>query len=243
MRFIVNAESGKSVVLRDQRNDNSVGCFLLEDGVDGWFGTPAPREDPISRLMSDGDYMPAVLTQGSRIVTLHGYGAFDSTIECARFVDLLNSLVCQNVTLICEDAHGRRQATGFISDDPTPELESDEMSVKFTLIVTCPDPLKYGTPRSYTPSGGWCMVANEGNVGSYPVVHVEGPVTRLMLAYDAQQVNWVGSAETLDIDFRDMQPTSGSIVLDNAFPIPPGRSALAVTSDGEVTVTVRPAWR
>lgn len=244
MRFTVTSETtGRSIVLRDQRNENEIGVWLLENGVSGWFGTPAPREDPISRLMSDGDYLPDVLTQGSRIVTLHGYAFFDTTIECAAFVDLVNSFLCQRVTVICDDAHGRRMASGYISDDPSPELFSDEVSLNFTFIITCPDPLKYGEPHKFTPSGGFVMVTNEGNVGTYPTVHVDGPVSRLMLALGDQQVNWTGSADELDIDFRDMQPSSGAIVLDNAFEIPPGRSALSVTSDGRVTVTVKSAWR
>ena len=59
MRFTITSEAtGRSIVLRDQRNENEIGAWLLEDGVSGWFGTPAPREDPVSRLMSDGDYLP-----------------------------------------------------------------------------------------------------------------------------------------------------------------------------------------
>lgn len=244
MRFTITSEAtGRSIVLRDQRNENEIGVWLLEDGVSGWFGTPAPREDPVSRLMSDGDYLPDALTQGSRIVTLHGYAAFGTTIECAAFVDRINSFMCQRVTVICDDAHGRRMASGYISDDPAPALYSDEVSLRFTLIITCPDPAKYGEPHRFTPSGGWVMVVNEGNVGTYPIIHVDGHVTRLMLALGERQVNWVGDADGLDIDFRDMQPSSGAIVLDNAFAIPPGRSALAVTSDGSVTVTVKSAWR
>lgn len=106
MRFTITSEAtGRSIVLRDQRNENEIGVWLLEDGVSGWFGTPAPREDPVSRLMSDGDYLPDALTQGSRIVTLHGYAAFGTTIECAAFVDRINSFMCQRVTVICDDAH------------------------------------------------------------------------------------------------------------------------------------------
>ena len=58
-----------------------------------------------------------------------------------------------------------------------------------------------------------------------------------------QAITWNGSAETLDLDFADMQPSSGAIVLDNAFEIPSGRVALAVACDGEVTITVKSAWR
>lgn len=43
MRFTITSEAtGRSIVLRDQRNENEIGVWLLEDGVSGWFGTPAP---------------------------------------------------------------------------------------------------------------------------------------------------------------------------------------------------------
>lgn len=243
MRFVLTSDAGRSIVLRDSRNENGVGAYLLEDGVDGWFGTPSIREEPIARDQADGDYMPSTMTQGARIVTLHGYAAFDSTVECGAFEDLLNSFVCQSLTLSCEDSHGRRSAKGFISDGPDISLFPDEQSLQFTIIVTCPDSRKYGNPVAFTPSGGWCMVTNEGNCGTYPIVHVEGHITTMNLKLGSQQVTWVGDAESLDIDFRDMQPSSGAIVMDNAFEIPPGDSALAVTCDGTLTVTVKPAWR
>lgn len=243
MRFVLTNDAGRSIVLRDSRNENGVGVYLLEDGVDGWFGTPAIREEPITRNQADGDYMPSTMTQGARIVTLRGYGAFDSTVECAAFCDLLNSFICQSLTLSCEDSHGRRSAKCFISDGPEIDLFPDEQSLQFTIIVTCPDSRKYGNPVTFTPSGGWCMVTNEGNCGSYPIVHVEGHITNMTLKLGDQQVTWTGNAESLDIDFRDMQPSSGAIVMDNAFEIPPGDSALAVTCDGALTVTVKPAWR
>ena len=243
MRFVLTNGAGRSIVLRDSRNENGVGVYLIEDGVDGWFGTPAIREEPITRNQADGDYMPSTMTQGARIVTLRGYGAFDSTVECAAFCDLLNSFICQSLTLSCEDSHGRRSAKCFISDGPEIDLFPDEQSLQFTIIVTCPDSRKYGNPVTFTPSGGWCMVTNEGNCGSYPIVHVEGHITNMTLKLGNQQVTWTGNAESLDIDFRDMQPSSGAIVMDNAFEIPPGDSALAVTCDGALTVTVKPAWR
>lgn len=244
MRFIVTGESGQSVVLRDERNHNSVGVWLLADGVDGWFGTPSPREDAIGRSMSDADYMPGTLTQGSRIVTLHGHGYFGSTVEAAHFTDLLNSLAGEALTVACEDAHGRREATGFLSDDPRPTLDQSEQAVDFTLMVTCPDPRKYGRAIEYMPSGGWCQVTNEGNVGSYPSIHVDGPVTQLYVALGDRAVNWSGSADELDIDFRDMLPSSGTVTVDNAFEVPPGQSVLAFSCDGSAaTVTLKSAWR
>lgn len=243
MRFIVTNDRGQTIVLRDQRNGNEVGVYLLEDGIEGWFGTPAPREDPITRSMTDGDLKPHTLTQGSRTVTLHGYGVFGSTIEAGAFIDKVNAMVGCDLTVTCDDGQGRRTVTGYLTDDPTPTLDPSEQTVEFTLIVTCTDPRKYGNAVQYKPEGGWVTVVNEGNAGTYPKVHVEGPVTMLHMEMGDQAITWNGSAETLDLDFADMQPSSGAIVLDNAFEIPSGRVALAVACDGDVTITVKSAWR
>lgn len=243
MRFIVTSDHGVCIVLRDQRNSNEVGVWLLENGISGWFGTPAPRENPIGRSLTDGDLMPRTLTQGSRTIALHGYGVFESTIEAGAFIDKVNMLIGCKLTVMCDDGQGRRYVTGYLTDDPAPKLDSSEQTVEFALVITCPDPKKYGSPARYEALGGWCTVVNEGNAGTYPVVHVDGPVTMLHLELGDQAIAWSGSAASLDLDFADMQPSSGSIVLDNAFEIPPGRCALAVASDGDVTITVRSAWR
>lgn len=243
MRFIVTNDRGQTIVLRDQRNGNEVGVYLLEDGIDGWFGTPAPREDPIVRSLTDGDLMPHTITQGSRTVTLHGYGVFGSTIEAGAFIDLVNAMVGCPLSVMCDDGQGRRFMTGYLTDDPTPTLDPSEETVEFTLVITCPDPKKYGLAKTYKPEGGWVTVVNEGNAGTYPKVHVDGPVTMLHIEMGDQAITWNGSAETLDLDFADMQPSNGAIVLDNAFEIPSGRVALAVACDGEVTITVKSAWR
>lgn len=243
MRFVVTSDRGNVVVLRDGQLGNEVGVWLLQDGVEGWHGTPPPREGAIERSMTDADFMPRTLTQGSRTVTLHGCGVFETSIEAAAFMASVNGMMGVPLTVMCEDASGRKHARGFLADDPAPQLLAGEQAVMFTFVITCPDPKKYGREMQYKPSGGWCMVVNEGNTGTYPVVHVDGPVSMLHLELGSQGVTWNGSAESLDLDFADMQPSSGSIVLDNAFEIPPGRSAMAVSCDGAVTVTVRSAWR
>ncbi|MCT6918122.1 MAG: hypothetical protein M3Z49_02795, partial [Bifidobacteriales bacterium] len=60
-----------------------------------------------------------------------------------------------------------------------------------------------------------------------------------------RQVAWQGSADSLDLDFRDMIPSAGELVQEQAFRLPPGSSVIqyTVSPGARLTVTFRPAWR
>lgn len=243
MRFVVYDGEGESVILSSPSNGDSIGVFLLEDGVEGWFGSPAPREDVLERTLSDGDYPPSSLTQGARPITLHGIGRFASSLDAARFRDRLLSLMFKSVVVRGEEPGGARECEGFVSDDPDPVLTDGDRVVQFSLIITCPDPKKYGEAHKFKPKSGQVEVINEGNAPTWPIVKVDGTVHNLTISYGSQQVKWSGSSNGLTIDFRDMAASSGSISVDNAFEIPPGKTKLTVSTDGDLSVIVRPAWR
>ena len=44
MKFTVTPEKGDPVVLTDGSSNQSAGWYLVDAMVEGWFGTPAPRE-------------------------------------------------------------------------------------------------------------------------------------------------------------------------------------------------------
>jgi len=70
-------------------------------------------------------------------------------------------------------------------------------------------------------------------------------VTSLRLALDDGEVRWQGDADGLELDFRDMLPSTGTVTYDLAFPIRPGSYGVAVSADAgaNVSMTLRPAWR
>lgn len=243
MRFVVYDGEGEAIILASPPNGDSIGVFLLEGGVEGWFGSPAPREDVLERTLSDGDYPPSSLTQGARSITLHGIGRFNSSLDAARFRDRLLSIMFKNVVVKGEEPGGSRECEGFVSDDPDPVLMDGDRVVQFSLIVTCPDPKKYGEAHKFRPKNGQVEVINDGNATTWPIVKVDGAVHNLTISHGIQQVKWSGSANGLTIDFRDMSVSSGSISIDNAFEIPPGKTKLTVSTDGDLSVIVRPAWR
>ena len=183
MRFTVQPlDGGEPVVLHDSTNAHQVGMWLAQEGVEGWFGTPAIREEPTERAMTDGDMSPATLTQGARTITLHGIAAAPSTVEAARLMDLVNGLAGRELAVIGEDAHGAREVRGFLSDDPLPQLLHGEDAFTFDVTVTCPDPHKYGMEVAYPASGETVAVTNVGNCATWPRVHVEGHVESLVLS-------------------------------------------------------------
>lgn len=246
MRFTVRSDTDR-IVLRNAQGSQTAGWWLPADGVKGWQGTPAVREGVTDGVGHDGDLWPQSMTQGARVVTISGAVCARSTMELARAVDRIDALVGQRLTVTCEDAHGRRSAEGFLSDDPDPRLYPYKRTATFDLVITCPDPRLYGPWVPHRTTGGTVRVANHGTAPSFPRVRATGsPLTALRLSCGGQAVEWRGSAAALDLDLSDLVPSTGSLSQDNAFAIPPGGAAVSVSATGtDATVTIlgRDAWR
>lgn len=247
MRFVISADGCKDLVLRSQQPKNKIGYWILQDGIKGWFGTPDVREDAVSRSMSDGELFPQRITQGARVITLDVAACCESAVEAANTIDEVNAFIGKKLTVSCEEANGQRIVYGFLAEDTAPEYKPDGKAVLFTLIIKCPDPYKYANWMEFSQSGTKIKVINGGNASSYPKVHVEksgdSPVTYMTLTYSGKQVSWTGSANSFDLDFADMVPSTGTVSVDNAFSIPPGEQEVSVTANGIVTMYLRSAWR
>lgn len=113
---------------------------------------------------ADGAYWPSRMTLKPRVVTIRGRVVQhdgSSSLELALFNDRLNAMVGQRLTLQVEDALGRRQSDCYLSSQMS--WSSDLGVTDVTLIVTCPDPLKYGPEQSFQASSSTCLVVNGGN--------------------------------------------------------------------------------
>ena len=121
MRFIIRPEHGEDIVLTDTTNGQSIGWYLINSVVEGWFGTPSLRESVKQAVAHDGDGYPSTFTQGARVVTF--YGAIDcpSSIEAAQEKNRLNALFGQRLEIIGDDADGTKHCFGYLSDDPQPK--------------------------------------------------------------------------------------------------------------------------
>lgn len=244
MRFTIKPEKGRSVVLADKNCGNEVGWWLT--AIDGWLGTPSPREKAREAEGRTGDFWPAKITQGARTVTLEGVACCESSEEAARAVSTVNALAGQRLVVGCESALPYQEVEGFLSDDPACSLYAGECDVSFTLIISCPYPVKRGRGCVFRRIGpGGIRVSNEGNAPSWPRVKATGNLTYMTLKQGSGEVSWSGNAKELCIDFFDMVPSTGTVTVDKAFPIEPGISEVSVSCNAGAAVEfeVAPAWR
>ena len=234
-----------TIVLRDDYRWKHHIWAIKKNGITGLFGTPAVRETPTDRPQTDGAYWPSRLTQKPRSISLDCVIRGLSGVDAAQARDRINALAGKELTIVEHTASGTRSLKGFLAADPEPMMRWHEQGFEFGLVISCPDPLKYGEPVTFVASGGVCRVTNSGTASTWPTVSVSGRVTSLRLTMGDGEVRWEGDAEDLELDFRDMIPSSGTVTKDLAFRIPPGTSTVTVRADAGSTVsmTVRPAWR
>ncbi|MCI2186248.1 hypothetical protein [Bifidobacterium tibiigranuli] len=214
---------------------------IVTDGLKG-LGAVPPRENGIDIPQQDGTWWPSRLTSGGRTISITGEAVGLSSIETANLQDRICDLMTRTLTIIIQDAHGRRHMSGWIAQDPEPFMLMGEQIFTFTLIIYCPDPLKYGDPVTFIAAGGMLHVENAGRSPSWPRLHADN-VTSLSLTLKDRTILWTGSNTSLDLDLRDMIPSSGA-VSGRAFKIPPGKSIIYVSANAsKVSMTVYPAWR
>lgn len=233
-----------TLTLTDNRLDQRSDAWIRQDGIDGLTGTPKPRETAQAIPQQDGSYWPARLTSESRTLTIRCAAAQRSSLSLARLVDRINALACQPLTVRVEDAMGWRELTGWLADDPGSTLLVSLQSMTFSLVVYCPDPLKYGPRVQVEASHGVAQVENVGSAPTWPTVSTKG-ITGWTLSLAGRKVSWSGSTDPMDLAFASMNPSQGLVTYDDAFPLLPGISNISVQTQGagQLTVSLRPAWR
>lgn len=229
------------------------GCTRYQDdgskwgieGVDGWDGTPAVRESPVSRPQADGSYMPSRLTVDHRVITLRCFVKCRTELESSAVKDRVNDLMARRLKVSFEEPAGRREVSGFLSGDPATTMAFWGHALSFSLIITCPDPYKYGDRVIFTGDGLSVGVSNPGPLPVLPTIRAEGQMSGLSLKLGGHQVIWSGDTTALSLDFADMVPSSGVISKDDAFEVPHGESTIEYTIKGlaSIKVAIRPAWR
>lgn len=245
MRIELVADSDR-LVLVDARLGDRGDAWIEQDGVEGLWGTPKPRESGVAIPQMDGSYWPSRLTSESRTVTIRCVACAPSDMALARLVDRVNALACQRVTLVVNDAAGRRTLTGWIADDPGQSLLVDMRTMKFSLIVYCPDPLKYGPEVSSVAELGLATIENRGTMPVWPRVSAVGsPLRSVRLSWQGHVVMWLGETDAMSMDLADMVPSCGRVSMDDAFRLPPGVNRVRVdsTPGACVTLSLNPGWR
>ncbi|PLS31632.1 hypothetical protein Uis1B_0624 [Bifidobacterium margollesii] len=219
--------------------------WLLKDGIDGWYNTPGLKSDVVDRPNGDGAYRPNFLWQSKRVVTIDGAVVPRSSASEIGFHDRINDLVGRHLTLQVHDSSGVRQAQCHVQDDTSIIVRADSYVMRFTIILCCPDPLRYSPPVVYHAAGGSVRVENAGNMPTWPSIHVTGPASSLTLGLNGRKLTWNGTApDGVDIDTRDMIASVGTLGSEDGFMIPPGQStATASGTYRGVALSVRSAWR
>lgn len=224
---------------------------LEKQGIDGWYDSLSPRDaDPQAIPQQDGSYWPAMVNVAHRVVTVRGVHRGSSSLHVARFRDILAALVGEALEVRVDDASGARSAQGFVSAQ-IPATLTDARTTRFSLIVTCPDPLKYGPEVLFTGAGGAVTVENTGTGDVFPRFDVAGPVSEFSASLGDSTVQWAGpSGVGLSLDMSDGLPLRGgsvvgTLVQDDLIKIPPGVSTVSVsaTAGASVQVAVKPGWK
>lgn len=236
---------GEGVVFDNGRDPIDEGMWLVAGGLEGWYGSPGPREKPTARTGVDGDWAPAVLSQGARTVTLKARARFGSSLALQGVLDQVAGLACRPLTLVVSDEAGVRHCSCHVADAVEPLIYGDRLMADMTLVLCAPDPYRYGPAQTVHAVNGVAEVVNPGSLPVWPRVHVAGYVTGLALSYGGRSVTWTGDAASLDLDLRDMIPSTGAVGVDDGFRLPPGSSrvSVGVTPDADVSLTIEPAWR
>ncbi|MFC4223574.1 hypothetical protein [Lysinibacter cavernae] len=222
---------------------------LEKDGLSGWYEPAAPRASSELIPQQHGSYWPAQLLLSPRILTIRGFRQDKSSAVAESIArDYLAALIVHDLTVHVQDAAGIRTVTGYQGSVPVFRHLNNHKS-GFSLILTCPDPMKYGREATFSAVGGVITAENAGTAPSYPVFEVSGRVTSLTITQGFRTIRWAGDAVGLRIDTRSGTATSngvevGGLIDDVVTALPPGRHALTVsaTAGAQVSMKVRPAW-
>ena len=229
-------------------------CVLEEmpKGLEGWFEPADLQSVDVSALpQQHGTFWPESLWQSSRKLTIRGWHyaspSESSSVSAAEFRDKLAALVGTVGTVTVEDSSGVRTVTGYFPVNPV-ITHTDTFLTDFSLIMTCPDPLKYGPPAQYSGTGP--IVVENSGTGDVPfTVSASQRVTTLTVSCGGRTLEWTGNSLGLVLDTADGRPLSpsgvevGYLVQADPVRIPPGSQTVQVTANVPVTLTVRSGWK
>ena len=225
-----------------QAGDRSL--ILKKDGIKGLYGSPDVREKPLDRPQMDGAYWPSRLTQGARTITLDAFAHGLSSVETMRLIDRLNDLMGRELSILVEDSAGQRTLSGWLSADPEPLMLTTQRHFAFALVITCPDPYKYGAWLWQSTQSGRVLVDNTGTAPTWLQFRSSSRITRLHAVWGGAEIEWEGDTASLTLDTRDMIPSTGQVTADWALPVQPGTTQLTIRTDcSQLEVGFRPAWR
>lgn len=142
-RVVIRAQDGSQVTL--DSSEPTDGWALAEatsSNMEGWWEAPRPRAEAIDRPGASGAFAPAQLLTGPRVLTINAHHAASSEEDELRARSLISSITRQWVQIIVTEAGRTTHVRAFLSAQAKIEHWEDEGST-WSMIFTCPDPLKY----------------------------------------------------------------------------------------------------
>lgn len=241
----VELSSPTSSIFAGVPRDGYVGqLYIGEDGIEGWYSMPAPQQAGEALPLPGGASWPVSLTPSARVVTLHLVAVAESSVALQEVLASIGALCYQPLTLTVIDASGPKSAECYMSDEASVSLQPQETAALVDVILTCPDPLRYGPEQTVSGSGGAFSAYVGGNAPTWPVFTFGGNVTAVTLSSGGSTVSWSGTGP-VTIDMSDVSASTGSISSDDGFAIGPGNSYVSYQATGATSSSMafRPAWR
>lgn len=227
---------------------------LERDGLEGWYDSVDSREgDLVAIPDSNGSYWPEALYSESRVITVRGFfsalGSDGSDVTVGTARDLVASFHKAPVRITVSDEIGDRYCIGYVAASIQVTRVSD-VAFKFSMVVSCPDPIKYGPESTVEVSGGGVAleVDNSGRAAVSPIIRSAGPITSLRVENATGLFIWSGPASTLSVDLREGVPRDeegqevGTVIFGEAILLPPGKSEVSVVANQATTFSMRAGW-
>lgn len=224
-----------------------------DDGLEGWYESADTRVDSMPDLPGvDGQFWPEQVLLTARTLAIRGYVfAVDgraSSVSVALARDRIAALVGEPLTVTVEDPSGVREVTGYVSGRTAPNRMT-ELGFPFSIVVTCPDPLKYGGHVNTVAGDGVVVLENAGTGPVAFTVSTDQRITQLQVEFQGRKVSWWGDSLGLVLDLADGRPLSGDgvetgqLLSADEIRVPVGRHEVSVLADAPVMVSLRPGWR
>lgn len=198
--------------------------FLESDsgGVEGWEQMATIRDQDYDQVPNgDGAYEPDVQRLDARQLTVHGVyicGPEASSLRMqAAFRRRLNMLFGQKLNITVIDEVGVRITDGWLTSAPAWE-QLDHYGARFTLDITCPNPLRYSQWKRMHAQRFWRNIrfTNYGDAPSAAIIRFSDPVKLVHLAFKLSngaryELKWEGDAKNLIIDTATLLPMGDAV--------------------------------
>lgn len=228
------------------------GMWKRLDEFEGWFDSPEPRRDSVSRVNGDGIIRSNVYFE-SRLLTFKGRVTSRNHDYLHEAANRIAALPGRGNKKLVVDGHGPTQ---WAMVDPRGKVTVAfpmDSRMEFQIPLEAVDSFKYGDSRSFNGSIGTAFdVFHRGTVPAWPIITVTGSLPggyELTLGGQLVQVTkGLASGSTHTIDMRtgilreNGSRVYGSIGIAEYFTVDPGlpQSFYSVASTtGSGTATVR----